>query len=164
MAINEVNNAPLRHISRFVSSGVFTVPEGVNRVHAAAAGGGGGHARNNSQAHGGAGAMGSGWVAVVPGGTAVVIVGAAGTNSGHQSSAPSGGSSSFDGAIVAGGGGGGHSGLNDHGAGGQGTVSYIATSLPSVAPAGAAVRVSGSTSTTGGGAANQTAGFVDIFA
>jgi len=149
MAINNMQRPPLRHLATYVSSGNFQVPAGVNRLYATVDGS---TAVNTSSPAGppGPAGRGSGYVEVVPGGQVQVIVGAGGT-----STTGSGGTTSFDGGIIvtssSGGGYQGHEG-NYH-TGAAGSVTF-ASSLPSGAPAGATVKVTGTSSTTtspGGG-------------
>ena len=148
MAIDEIQRPPLRHLATFISSGTFTIPENVNRVYATVEGATG----NPSSPGGPAGAAirANGFVEVVPGGTAQVVIGAAG------------GTTSFDGAIIgASSGGGGYSYHDGNSTGGAGTATY-ATSLPSGAPGGATVRVTGTSSATFGNG-NGAVGKVHIY-
>ena len=155
MAIDNISHSPLRHIATFVSSGTFTIPDGVGRVYATVEG-----ARGNT--HGG-GASGttirhSGFVQVIPGKSAQVVIGA--TTSGNNQSA---GTTSFDGAITVTGSGGNtfFSRYSTYGTGGN-SSSSATTSLPTGAPAGAIVRVSDGTSASYSPAAGTT-GVIHIY-
>lgn len=138
MAIDNISHPPLRHIATFLSSGTFTVPDGVGRVYATVEG-----ARGTSNRGQNAGSTNrtSGYVQVIPGKSAQVIIGA---SAGENASA---GTTSFDGAIqVFGSASSNHNGrYNQNSAGGNAAASSLTTSLPTGAPDGAIVRVSGST-------------------
>lgn len=134
MAIDEIQRPPLRHLSTFISSGTFVIPDNVNRVYATVDGASGTPSSPGGPA--GASIRANGFVEVVPGGTAQVVIGAAN------------GTTSFDGAIIGfSSGGGGYNYHDGNSTGGAGTASF-ATSLPSGAPAGATVRVTGTSSST----------------
>lgn len=154
MAINSMSQPPLRHLSRFVSSGTFTVPEGSTRLYVSVNGAQGTNwysaSRGNSQRM-------NGYVNVVPGKTAQVIIGA-GTS--VQSGATSG-TTSFDGAITVTGSQSGFQGRYGGETGGAGSGTAI-TSLPGGAPSGAAVRVTSTSTSNQDIGANQS-GFVDIY-
>lgn len=154
MAINSMNQPPLRHLARFISSGTFTIPEGASRLYVSVNGAQGvssqGGTRGNS-------ARGNGYVNVVPGKTAQIIIGA-GTSAGSGSQA---GTTSFDGAIIVTGSSSGSTGRYGAQSGSAGTVTAI-TSLPGGAPSGAAVRVT-STSSSSQDIGSAENGSVDIY-
>ncbi len=154
MAIDSFSQPPLRHMARFISSGTFTVPEGATRLYVSVNGAQGSDAQGGTRGNAG---LGNGYVNVIPGATAQVVIGA-GTSAGSGATA---GTTSFDGAITVLGSTSGSQGRYGPQNGSVGTVSSI-TSLPTGAPAGAAVRVtSSSTSSVNNGSANN--GIVDIY-
>ena len=156
MSIDELSKPPLRHLATFVSSGTFSVPDGMTKVYATVESATGVPAANSS-AQSGAVGRGSGYVEVVPGKTALVVVGAGGASQGA-----SGGTTSFDGAIIAPGSNGGNY-HPEHGSGGGSTPARtFQTSLASDAPPGATVRVTG-TSTSAGPTGNSQSGKVHIY-
>jgi len=137
MAVDNISHSPVRHIASFVTSGTFSVPEGVSKVYVTVEG-------TRGSTHGG-GTPGSshrasGYVEVIPNKTAIITIGA--TTSASNTTA---GTTSFDGAITVPG-----SGSNtldtrygpSYGTGAAAAATSATTSLPTGAPGGAIVRVS----------------------
>jgi len=155
MAIDNISHAPLRHIATFLSSGTFNVPEGVSKVFATVEGARG---QSNRGQSGGSTHRTNGYVEVVPGKSAQVIIGATGP---ENSSA---GTTSFDGAIqVFGAPSSTHeSRYNTNSPGGAAAASAVTTTLPTGAPSGAIVRVSGNSTASYTPGANAS-GVVHIY-
>jgi hypothetical protein len=155
MAINSMSQAPTRHAARISTTSTFVVPENTSRLFVCVTGSQG----NQSGGARGPARSTTGYVNVVPGGTAIVTIGASPNTNAANGSV--GGTTSFDGAISVTG-----SGNSSHGrygpeTGPTGTAESI-TSLPIGAPSGAAVRVTGATSTTQD-RGNNLSGVVDIY-
>lgn len=153
MAIDSFSQPPLRHLSRFVSSGTFSVPEGATRLYVAVASSQG----VNGPATKGNATVGSGYVNVIPGKTAQIIIGAAAANTAGSQ----GGTTSFDGAITVTGSQSGYSSRYGPTNGSVGVATVI-TSVPSGAPSGAAARVTSATTTNTDYGQSQN-GIVDIY-
>ena len=155
MAIDNISHPPLRHIATFLSSGTFTVPDGVGRVYATVEGARG---QSNRGVQPGSTHRTSGYVQVIPGKSAQVIIGA---TAGENSTA---GTTSFDGAIqVFGSASSTHySRYGQNATGGNAAASSLTTSLPTGAPDGAIVRVSGN-STASYSPAVAASGVVHIY-
>lgn len=134
MAIDEIQRPPLRHLTTFISSGTFVIPDNVNRVYATVEGASG--VPSNPGGPAGASIRASGYCEVVPGGTAQVVVGAGN------------GTTSFDGAIIGFSSGGGGYNYHDGNSTGSNATATFSTSLPTGAPSGATVRVTGTSSAT----------------
>jgi len=143
MAVDNISHSPVRHIASFVTSGTFSIPEGVSKIYVTVEGTRGG-------THGG-GTPGSthrasGYVEVIPNKTAIVTIGAS-----TSASNTTAGTTSFDGAITVPG-----SASNtfenrygaSYGTGAAAAATSATTSLPTGAPAGAIVRVSSFTTAT----------------
>jgi hypothetical protein len=151
MAIDRLMGNGLKQVASFVSSGTFTVPEGVNQLYVSVMGAAGARSGGDNS-EGGAGLQVAGYVSVVPGGTYPVIIGARGTRGQQglrytpQIDATTGGDTTFDAALRATSGG--------IGSGTNGTT-FAETSVLSLAPAGATARV---TNTASGGINNSGAG------
>lgn len=151
MAIDRLVGNGLKQVASFISSGTFTVPEGVNQLYVSCLGAAGARSGGDNS-EGGAGLQVAGYVSVAPGGTYPVVIGAKGTRGQvggrytPQIDGTQGGDTTFDAALRATSGG--------VGGGTNGTVTAETTVL-SLAPAGATARV---TSSTTGGITNSGAG------
>ena len=155
MAVDNISHAPIRHIATFISSGTFSIPEGVSRVYATVEGARG---QSNRGAQPGATHRTNGFVEVIPGKTAQVVIGATAAENATA------GTTSFDGAInVFGSNSNAYDGrYNQASQGGAAAASTLTTSLPTGAPAGAIVRVSGNTTASYSPAAGAS-GVVHIY-
>jgi hypothetical protein len=164
MATGQFFNPPLRHIGRATSSGTFVIPNSVSKVYVQVTGARGGQSQSSAQP--GAALCAAGFVEVLPGSTAQIVIGAGGTNNvGPVQNGTAGGTTSFDGALtVTGSAAGNYDTRYGSVSTGATGVRSDASTLPTGSPAGAIVRVS-SVSTSGPtDSANNSAGFINIYA